>query len=93
VDAQLRDEFSTLATTTYAAQSYSYNALGNLIAKAGNYYTYAQTGYANPDATTQIANSTATTTYGYDNNGNLTSAGTTTYAWNYRNRLTQSGNG
>ena len=34
-------------------------------------YTYAGTGYANPHAATQIANGVSTTTYAYDNNGNL----------------------
>ena len=55
-------------------------------------YTYAATGYANPDAVTQIGNGLSTTTYAYDNNGNLTSAGngtaTTTYTYDYANRLT-----
>ena len=54
-------------------------------------YTYASTGYANPDAATQIANGLSTTTYAYDNNGNLTSSGngtaTTTYTYDYANRL------
>ena len=31
----------------------------------------------------------ATTTYSYDSDGNLTSAGTSTFSWGYRNRLTQ----
>jgi RHS repeat-associated protein len=57
-----------------------------------NVYTYAGTGYANPDAVTQIANGLSTTTYAYDNNGNLISAGTgaatTTYTYDYANRLT-----
>jgi RHS repeat-associated protein len=44
---------------------------------------------ANPDAVTQIANGTATTTLSYDNNGNLTSAGTSTFNWDYNNRMTQ----
>jgi YD repeat-containing protein len=55
-------------------------------------YPYAGTAYANPHASTQIGNGTATTTYAYDNNGNLTSAGTgsatTTYTYDYANRLT-----
>ena len=46
---------------------------------------------ANPDAVTQIGNGQSTTTYAYDNNGNLTSAGngtaTTTYGYDYANRL------
>jgi RHS repeat-associated protein len=55
-------------------------------------YTYAGTGFANPHAVTQIGNGLSTTTYAYDNNGNLTSAGngtaTTTYTYDYGNRLT-----
>jgi hypothetical protein len=43
--------------------------------------------YANPDAVTQIANGLSTTTYAYDNNGNLISSGngtaTTTYTYDY----------
>jgi RHS repeat-associated protein len=54
--------------------------------------TYAGTGYANPHAVSQIGNGLSTTTYAYDNNGNLTSAGTgtatTTYTYDYANRLT-----
>src|SRR5260370_5236547 len=54
-------------------------------------YTYAGTGYANPDAVTQIANGLSTTTYSYDNDGNLVSSGngtaTTTYTYDYENRL------
>jgi YD repeat-containing protein len=54
-------------------------------------YSYAGAGYANPHAATQIGNGTATTTYAYDNNGNLTSAGTgaatTSYSYDYANRL------
>jgi YD repeat-containing protein len=50
------------------------------------------TGYANPHAVTQIGNGLSTTTYAYDNNGNLISAGngttTTTYTYDYANRLT-----
>jgi RHS repeat-associated protein len=48
-------------------------------------------GYANPDAVTQIANGLSTTTYAYDNDGNLISSGngtaTTTYTYDYANRL------
>jgi RHS repeat-associated protein len=55
-------------------------------------YTYAGTGYANPHAVTSIGNGLSTTTYAYDNNGNLTSTGngtaSTTYTYDYANRLT-----
>ena len=56
-------------------------------------YVYQGTGYANPDAVTGIGNGAATTTYAYDNSGNLifvTSTGTTTsYIYDYANRLTE----
>ena len=35
-------------------------------------YSYAGMGYANPHAVSQIANGQSTTTYSYDQNGNLT---------------------
>ena len=44
-------------------------------------------GYANPDAVTQIANGLSTTTFTYDNNGNVTQKTvddtTTTYVYDY----------
>jgi RHS repeat-associated protein len=54
-------------------------------------YPYASMGYANPDAVTQIANGLSTSTFSYDNNGNLAQKTTdgviTTYAYDYANRL------
>jgi RHS repeat-associated protein len=54
-------------------------------------YTYAGTGYANPHAVTQIASGLSTTTFNFDNNGNviqkLTDGVLTTYQWDYANRL------
>lgn len=35
-------------------------------------YPYSGTGYANPHAATQIANGLSTTTFAYDNDGNVT---------------------
>jgi hypothetical protein len=53
-------------------------------------YTYAAMAYVNPDAVTQIANGLSTSTFAYDNDGNLiqktTDGTTTTYAY-YANRL------
>jgi RHS repeat-associated protein len=47
--------------------------------------------YANPHAVTQIANGLSTTTFAYDNNGNVVQktldGTTTTYVWDYANRL------
>jgi uncharacterized protein RhaS with RHS repeats len=58
-------------------------------------YTYGGTGYANPDAVTQIANGLSTSTFSYDQNGNLTQktvdGTTTTYVYDYANRLTALG--
>jgi YD repeat-containing protein len=58
-------------------------------------YSYAGIKYANPHAPTQIANGVSTTTFVYDNNGNVTQkttdGTTTTYVWDYANRLTALG--
>jgi YD repeat-containing protein len=51
--------------------------------------TNSAMGDANPDAVIQIANGTATSSYAYDNDGNLTSAGSSTFSWDYNNRMTQ----
>jgi YD repeat-containing protein len=58
---------------------------------AAMWHSYSGTVYANPDAVTQIANGLSTSTFAYDNNGNVvqkTVDGTsTTYVWDYANRL------
>jgi RHS repeat-associated protein len=58
-------------------------------------YPNSPTGYADPDAPTQIANGLSTTTFQYDNNGNVTQkttdGTTTTYIYDYANRLTALG--
>jgi YD repeat-containing protein len=54
-------------------------------------HTHGRIGYANPHAVTGIGYGGATTTYVYDNNGNLTSASGKGYEWDYRNRLTAAG--
>lgn len=71
-------------------QTYTYDILGNLTNKSdiGN-YTYAGTGYANPDAATTIGG----VNYGYDNSGNLLTYGSTTNTWNYRDRLIATNDG
>jgi YD repeat-containing protein len=52
---------------------------------------YAGTGYADPDAVTQIANGLSTTSLNYDLDGNLAQktvdGTTTTYLYDYANRL------
>jgi RHS repeat-associated protein len=54
-------------------------------------YSYAGIKYANPHAPTQITNGVSTTTFAYDNNGNVVQktvdGTTTTYVWDYANRL------
>jgi YD repeat-containing protein len=53
--------------------------------------------YANPEAVTQIANGLSTSTFSYDNAGNLiqktVDGTTTTYTYDYLNRLTALGSG
>jgi RHS repeat-associated protein len=60
-------------------------------------HSYSGTGYANPDAITQLANGLSTTTFQYDNDGNVVQktvdGTTTTYVWDYANRLTALGGG
>jgi RHS repeat-associated protein len=60
-------------------------------------YSYAGMAYANPHAVTQIATGVSTSTFVYDNNGNLvqktTNGTSTTYVWDYANRLTALGVG
>ena len=60
-------------------------------------YSYAGMGYANPHAPTQIADGHSTSTFSYDNAGNLTQKTTdgvtTTYVWDYANRLIAFGSG
>jgi YD repeat-containing protein len=60
-------------------------------------YSYYGIGDANPDAPTQIANGLSTTTFTYDNNGNVTQktvdGTTTTYVYDYANRLISLGSG
>jgi RHS repeat-associated protein len=66
-----------------------------VISPDGGSYTYAYMAYADPDAVTQIANGVSTTTFTYDNNGNVTQktvdGTTTTYVYDYANRLTALG--
>ena len=68
-----------------------------IVAPEEGSYSYAGTGYANPHAATQIANGQSTTTYSYDQNGNLsqktTGGVTTTYLWDYANHLIGLGSG
>jgi YD repeat-containing protein len=86
---------TTAASSTPYSQVFSYDTLGSILSflsGSTNTYTYAGTGDANPHAVTSIGNGSATTTYSYDNNGNLISAGngtaTTTYTYDYANHLT-----
>ena len=91
---RLTSASTTAASSTPFSHSYAYSAIGNITSKSDiGSYTYGETGYANPHAVTQVANGLATTTYSYDNNGNITGAGNWTYTWDYRNRLAASGNG
>jgi uncharacterized protein RhaS with RHS repeats len=60
-------------------------------------YQYGGVSYANPHAATQIANGVSTSTFSYDNDGNLiqktVDGTTTTYVYDYANRLTALGVG
>ena len=68
-----------------------------IVAPEAGSYSCVGTDYANPHAVTEIANGQSTTTYSYDQNGNLTQKTTdgvtTTYLWDYANRLIALGSG
>jgi YD repeat-containing protein len=71
-----------------------YNYLMHVVPYDVGSYSYARMGYANPHAVTEIGNmGGATTTYVYDNNGNVTSRSGAGYTWDYRNRLIAAGGG
>jgi len=97
---------STAATNVAAGQStygqtYSYDAIGNILTRAETIginpttiYTYAYDGssgsrYANPHAVTSISDGTNTTTFSYDSNGNMITEGNKNYVYDYNNRLIQ----
>jgi RHS repeat-associated protein len=90
---------SNVTSGSNYSQTYSYNAIGNLLSgPAGTYsYAHASSSYANPHAPLSLT-STSTVVFAYDNSGNLTGStiGTSTiasYTWDYRNRMTQSTGG
>ena len=68
-------------------QTFSYDPVGNILSGPQGSSTYAGTGYPNPDAVTKLVNGTSTT-FTYDNDGNLTNASSGfNYTWDYNNRL------
>lgn len=100
---------STVSTTQSMSENWTTNQtlIMNMLAikpvgaalgtTTANTYTYAGTGYANPHALTTLSNGVSTSTFVYDNDGNVTQkttdGTTTTYIWDYANRLTALGVG
>ncbi|MGW4692193.1 LamG-like jellyroll fold domain-containing protein [Kitasatospora cineracea] len=88
------DTLKTPTGSTEASTAYTYDPAGNLTAQtttglagSGTHsYSYDWAGRL-----TSWDNGAATTTYGYDNNGNRTQAGTTTATYDTRNRVLTSG--
>ncbi len=82
-----------VATGPAYSETYTYNAIGDLLTKNGVPYTYngsTGTNYANPHAPTQVGSAA----YTYDNDGNTLTYGPTTNTWNYKDQmLTTSGPG
>lgn len=74
---------SSVSFGTTTVEEFIYDGIGNLLSKTGEgSYVYGGIGYANPHAVTDIASSS---TYSYDNNGNLISGPDSGYAWTYNN--------
>jgi RHS repeat-associated protein len=88
------DTLKTSGGSTVASISYGYNANGQitsanttgLAGASSNSYTYDEAGRL-----TSWNNGTTTTSYGYDNNGNLTQDGSKTYTYDARDELTSDG--
>ncbi|MBO0822379.1 MAG: AHH domain-containing protein [Actinobacteria bacterium] len=86
------DTLATSSGTTIASATYAYDSAGNLTSQktsgtagAGtSTYTYDQAGWL----TSWKNPAGATTSYGYDNAGNLTTAGNATSTYNQQNQLT-----
>ena len=70
-------------------ETFTYDPVGNILSGPAGTYTYGGgSAYTDPDAVTKITNGTSTTSFTYDNNGNLTNASSGfTYTWDYNNRL------
>ena len=79
---------STRLQTPYT-ETYTYDVLGNILNKNGATTTYGDTGYTNPHAPLTVGS----TTYTYNNRGDLASDGNTTYTWDYDHHLTSSKQG
>ncbi|MES2930633.1 MAG: RHS repeat-associated core domain-containing protein [Patescibacteria group bacterium] len=89
----------TSATATSVAsgqspytQTYTYNAIGNIMSGPAGAYVYKGhngANYANPHAATEINGAINT----YDKDGNLLTDGTLTNTWNYKDQLTTSTDG
>jgi len=77
---------TTVPTNGGYNQTFTYDRIGNILTGPSGTYTYAETGFANPSAATQIGSSNLT----YDNNGNVTDFGNDDHVWNYRDRLVSS---
>src|SRR4051812_13328457 len=63
---------SPLATCCASLARIHFTYMRTAAPGAARGYPYGGTAYANPDAVTQIANGVSTTTFAYDNNGNVT---------------------
>jgi RHS repeat-associated protein len=70
--------------------TYSYDPVGNILSSPAGTYTYGGgSNYTDPDAVTKIVNGSTTTTFAYDNDGNLASSSNRfAYTWDYNNRMT-----
>lgn len=79
---------SNVASGQNYLQTFSYDPVGNILSGPDGTYAYAGTNYTDPDAATSITNGSSTTTFIYDDDGNLTNASSGFhYTWDYNNRL------
>jgi RHS repeat-associated protein len=69
-------------------QDYSYDAVGNILTKAGVSYCYGyMTSCSDPAHPLALKSTSDGSTFTYDNNGNTQSGGGRSYTWNVENRV------
>ncbi|HEX6290957.1 MAG TPA: hypothetical protein VFZ66_17360, partial [Herpetosiphonaceae bacterium] len=84
-----RDRLTSVSGPTSAdTDSYSYDALGNLLTKGGQRYHYGATGTGTGAGPHQVRNKGGWS-YSYDANGNLTGRNGRSYTWNSDNLPTR----
>jgi hypothetical protein len=73
---------------TQTTDNYTYDAIGNILSKAGVTYCYGyMASCTDANRLSGVKSASDGSTYTYDANGNIASGAGKTYTWNWENRL------